>query len=325
MSEFRWAIMGAGDISRKFCDAARRVENCTVAAVSSKSAERAEAFAKRENIPSHYSSYEEMLVKERPDCVYIGADTGSHFALTMLCLEHKIPVLCEKAMFCTAAEAEKAMKFAKEQNTFMMEAMWSYYLPAIKKAKEWVDGGKIGRIYFSDALIGFKAPTHPGNRYFNRELGGGTAYDLTVYTYDLTVLMLGRDYIESSETALWDKSGVDAVDHVVLKYNDAVSSMTTSIIGPLEERLILYGEEGKIVVPSSHFASQAFLYDKSGNLLEHFKDDVTENGFYYEVKDATECVIAGKLESDTVPHSVTLDSAKLYDRINSSRPERKNG
>ena len=319
MSEFRFAVMGAGDISRKFCDAVRRLDGCSVVAVSSKSLDRAKAFAAREGVPSAYGSYSEMLDKERIDCVYIGADTGSHFALTMLCLERRVPVLCEKAMFCSSADAEKAMAFAKEQKTFMMEAMWSYFLPSIKKAKEWVDAGRIGRIYFSDILLGFKASTKEGNRYFNTKLGGGTAYDLSVYTYDLTTLMLGHGFLDCQVSALWHESGVDSVNHAVLRYPDTISAMTTSIIGPLEERLILYGEEGKIIVPHSHYASDAFLYDQKGNVVEHFHDSETVNGFVYEVREAADCVTAGKLESDVVPHSVTLDSARFYDRINATK------
>lgn len=315
MSTFRFAIMGAGDISRKFRDAARRIPDCEVIAVSSKSLERAKAFAERENIPAAYGSYREMLEREQIDCVYIGADTGSHFELTMLCLDYKVPVLCEKAMFCSVAEAEKAISYAKEQGVFIMEAMWSYFLPAIKKAKQWVDEKRVGRIYASDAVIGFKAPSHPGNRYFNTELGGGVAYDLTVYTYDLTTFMLGHDYLDCEVSALWHESGVDTVNHAVLRYDDCLSSMTTSIIGPLEERLILYGEEGKIVVPSSHFASRAYLYGKNGELIEEFNDEITENGFLYEVQEAVNCVKDGKLESDVVPLSVTLDSTKFYEKI----------
>ena len=315
MTTFNFAIMGAGDISRKFCDAARRIENVAVTAVSSKSLDRAKAFADRENIPAAYGSYREMLENERIDCVYIGADTGSHFDLTMLCLEHKVPVLCEKAMFTNLKDAETAVAYAKKQGVFIMEAMWSYFLPAVKKAKEWADSGRIGKILFSDAVIGFKAPTHDGNRYFNTKLGGGVAYDLTVYTYDLTTLMLGHDYLDCEVSSLWHESGVDTLNHAVLRYENTLASMTTSIINPLEERLILYGEEGKIVVPSSHFASNAYLYDKTGTLIEHFKDEVTENGFYYEVKEAVDCVRAGKLESDVVPMSVTLDSVKFYEKI----------
>ncbi len=319
MSEFRFAIMGAGDISRKFCDAVRRIEGCRVAAVSSKSLERAKSFAAREGVPAAYGSYAEMLEKEKPDCVYIGADTASHYALTMLCLEHKVPVLCEKAQFCSVKEALSAIAFAKKQGVFMMEAMWSYFLPAVKTVKKWVDGGRIGKIYASDCTIGFKAPTHEGNRYFTTELGGGTAYDLTVYTYDLTVLMLGRNYLDCAVSSLWHESGVDTLNHAVLRYDGALASMTSSIIGPLEERLIIYGDGGKIILPHSHFASEATLYTSDGRVAEHFKDTETENGFLYEVEEAVRCVREGRLESDVVPQRVTLDSTKFYEKIFATR------
>lgn len=316
---FRFAIMGAGDISRKFCDAVRRLEGVSVASVSSKSAERAKAFAEKEGIPTSYGSYAEMLESEKPDCVYIGADTASHCKLTVLCIEHGTPVLCEKAMFCNMKEAEDAIALAKKKGVFIMEAMWSYFLPAVKKAKEWVDAGRIGKIYASDATIGFKAPTHEGNRYFTTKLGGGVAYDLTVYTYDLTTLMLGHDWLDCEVSALWHESGVDTVDHAVLRYDGCLSSMTTSIVGPLEERLILYGEAGKIVLPSSHYASRAYLYGADGGLIEEFKDTVTENGFTYEAQEAVDCVLAGRTESPVVPLSVTLDSTRFYERIYGTR------
>lgn len=315
MSDFRFAIMGAGDISRKFTDAARMIPGVSVTAVASKSIDRAKAFAERENIPAAYGSYAELLDSENIDCVYIGADTGSHFALTMMCLEKKIPVLCEKAMFCNLNDAEDAISYAKRQGVFMMEAMWSYFLPAVKKVKSWVDENRIGRIYATDAAIGFKAPTHEGNRYFSTKLGGGVAYDLTVYTYDLTTLMMGHGYSDCEVSALWHESGVDTVNHAVLRYKDCLSSMTTSIVGPLEEKMILYGEEGKIILPSSHYATKAYLYGKDGSLIEEFTDSETKNGFYYEVKEAVDCVKEGKLESSVVPHSVTLDSVKFYEKI----------
>lgn len=317
---FRFAIMGAGDISRKFRNAAA-INGFEVVAVSSKSLERAKAFSEREAVPNYYGSYREMLEKEKPDCVYIGADTGSHFELTKMCIEAGVPVLCEKAMFTSLADANAAISLAKERGVFIMEAMWSYFLPAVKKVKEWVDEKRIGKIYFSDAVIGFKAPTHEGNRYFSTKLGGGAAYDLAVYTYDLTTLMLGHDYTDCEVSALWHESGVDTLDHAVLRYKDCLSSMTASIIGPVEERLILYGEEGKIILPSSHFASNAYLYDRAGNLIEHFKDEVTQNGFVYEVAEAARCVSEGKLESDVVPLSVTLDSTAFYERIYGTRRE----
>ena len=75
---FRFAIMGAGNIAGKFCDAVSHVKECEVAAVSSKSMERAADFSRRNNVPKAYDDYEEMLQKERPDCVYIATPPDSH-------------------------------------------------------------------------------------------------------------------------------------------------------------------------------------------------------------------------------------------------------
>ncbi len=312
---FRFAVMGAGDISRKFCDAARRIDGCEVVAIASKSLVRAKAFSEREGIPSYYGSYGDMLLSEHPDCVYIGADTGSHFKLAMLCIENKIPVLCEKAMFTCVSDMEKCFEAAEKNGVFVMEAMWSYFLPAVKKVKEWVDQKRIGTIRFTDILLGFKAPTHEGNRYFNRELGGGAAFDLSVYTYDITTLMLGHDYKELYVSSLWHESGVDTLNHATLTYENTISSLTASIVNPLEERLIMYGEEGKIILPHSHYANEAFLYNDKGELVEKFTDTVTENGFVYEVKEAMDCVKAGKMQSDIVPWWVTRSSTEFYERV----------
>ena len=99
MNMFRFGILGAGNIAHKFCGAVRLLENVEVAAVASRSMERAAAFAQQEGIAAGYGSYERMLTETRPDCVYIATVVSQHEPLARLCVEHDIPVLCEKAMF----------------------------------------------------------------------------------------------------------------------------------------------------------------------------------------------------------------------------------
>ena len=89
---FRFAIMGAGNIANRFCEAVKLLDGCCVAAVASKSAVRAKNFAERNGIEKCYSSYQDMLMEERPDCVYIATTTDAHYALSRLCLEHGVPV-----------------------------------------------------------------------------------------------------------------------------------------------------------------------------------------------------------------------------------------
>ena len=106
--------------------------------------ERAKGSAEKNGIKAAYDSYEKMLAEEKPDCVYIAVTQDAHYALCMLCLDYKTPVLCEKAMFLNSAQAEEVLSRAEKKRFFVMEAMWSRFLPAIKMAKQWMDEGKIG-------------------------------------------------------------------------------------------------------------------------------------------------------------------------------------
>ncbi len=321
MGSFRFAVMGAGNISHKFCDAAGRLKDCQVAAVASKSMERARAFADQHQINAAYDSYEEMLKKENPDCVYIGVVTGAHYELTMLCLDHNVPVLCEKAMFMDSTQAREVFAQAKRQQVFVMEAMWSRFLPAVKRVKQWVEEGRIGTVRYCDTAIGFLAPPEKTNRYHNKALGGGASYDITVYAYELTTYMLGTEILKTQEAVIWEDTGVDLTEHVTLHYPNAIASLTTSFAAPLEEKMILYGEKGKIILPTPHYASEAFLYDENRQLTEHFRDEVTENGFVYQALEVMECIHSGKLESSVVPWACTLSCAELFDRILATKME----
>lgn len=315
---FRFIIMGAANIARKFCAAVQLIENCEVTAVASKSMERAQAFAQKNNIHGAYGSYRKILEEEKPDCAYIAVTTNAHYELAVLCLEYGIPVLCEKAMFTDSAQAKHVFRLAAEKNLFVMEAMWSRFLPVIQKAREWVESGKIGEPGLLDIGIGFAAPPDEKNRYFNPELGGGAAYDLLVYAFELAVYFTGMNILEIQSSVIWSKSGIDLTEQVSLRFETMLASLKATLGFSMEERLVIYGDKGKIVVPVPHFGSEAFLYGKGENgqqYSEQFKDTETKNGFVYEIQEVIRCINANLIESPVVPHALTLECAKLFDKI----------
>ena len=313
MENFRFAVMGAGNIAKKFCEAAR-LAGYEVAAAASKSEEKARRWAAANGVKGAYGSYEEMLIKERPDCVYIATTPDSHHALAMLCLEHGIPVLVEKAAFLNSTQAQEVFSRSEKEGIFVMEALWSRFLPAVKKAREWIGSGYVGKPSFAQIDIGFIAPPDAGNRYRNPKLGGGAAFDITVYAYEIARFLLGQEN-SLQASAVWGPTGVDVTDHVLLQYPELCASLTASFDAALEERAVIYGDRGKIVIPHPHYASEAYFYPADGTGALHFEDRETENGFVYEIRETVSCIRAGKTESRTVPHSLTLDCARLFDRI----------
>lgn len=322
MSDFRFAVMGAGRIANKFCQAVELTGGACVAAVASKSPERARSFAEGYSIPAAYGDYEEMLLKEKPDCVYIATTTDSHYALTMLCLRHNTPVLCEKAMFMTEAEAEEAFRMAKEKNVFVMEGLWSRFLPAVNRARQWVKEGRIGVPAMGDMGLGFPAPDDKTNRYFNPDLGGGATYDLTVYGIQVLSWVLDREIVRARAEAVRGETGVDVNELLLLRFAGRVPAVIrTGFMSPVEERLVVCGSKGRIVIPRAHCAMEAYLYDTKGNELEHFVDTQTVNGFTWEVEETVRCVREGRVESAVVPHASTLRCAQLYDLIHREMDE----
>lgn len=315
MGSFRFGIMGAADIANKFCNAVTYIEDCEIVAVASKSMERAKKFAENNGLPAAYDSYEKMLQTERPDAVYIAVTTNAHFELCMLCLKYDTPFLCEKTMCIGGNETEQVLKLAEEKNIFCMEAMWSRFLPAINQVREWCNKKRIGTISLGDINVGFRAPVDFQNRFYNKELGGGAALDLTVYCYEIMTYLIEEPILEMHAASNFSESGVDVSNVVSLRFQNALACLKGSIAAHYEEKMILYGTEGNICVPSPHFASEAYLYDSRGNLVEHFVDTKTPNGFIYEIQETIRCIQEGKTESDVVPHSLTLAYARVCDEL----------
>ena len=313
---FRWVILGAGDIAIKFNDAVRRIEGAEVIGVGSRSAERGAAFAEKHGIP-HSGTYQEML-DLRPDAAYIAATTEAHADLTRLCINAGIPVLCEKAMFTNAAEAEEVFALAKEKQVFAMEAMWSRFLPAIVELKKTLDSGAIGQVKHAEISIGWEAYSGPNSRFYLKELGGGAAYDLLVYCYELMEFFVGIPEKVENVSVHWASPGVDEPETVTLRYPWGLATLTASIGVRLAARTVIMGNKGQLRMLRPHFGSDFVVRHPDGT-EDYWKDDKTENGFVYEAEEVMRCVKAGLLESPTVPHELTLRCAKLFDQLNATK------
>ena len=320
MKEFRFVILGAAKIAPKFAEAVSLVDGAVITAVASKSMERAKAFAANYGIRA-YDDYEQMLIEEKPDAAYICVTPNDHMRLTLLCLKYKIPVLCEKAMFMNSKEAIETFAAAKKAGVFVMEAMWSRFLPPTQKVKAWLKEGRIGRPDVVHATIGFKAPPDHQNRYLNPALGGGAARDITVYTYEQTCYILEQEQTFIHADAIWGPSGVDMTDHVYVRYSPTMADMVTSFAMQLPNVMEICGPEGRILFPDPNMPEDCSLCAPDGTVIEHFMDTETPNGngFVYEIAEVMRCVRAGLLESPTVPWQTTIDCAKVFDLIDQTR------
>ena len=313
---FRWVILGAGDIAVKCNDAIRRIDGAEVIGVGSRSAERGAAFAQKHGIP-HSGSYQEML-DLRPDAAYIAATTEAHADLTRLCISAGIPVLCEKAMFTSSKEAEEVFALAKEKGVFTMEAMWSRFLPAHTEMKRQLDAGAIGPVKFGEFVIGWRAPDGPGSRFYEPSLGGGAAYDLLVYCYELAEFFLGVPDAVEGVHVTWAPTGVDETETIVLRYPFGHVELCASVGVQLTEHIAIHGRDGYFYMLKPHYTDDFTLRMRDGTETR-WHDDTTPNGFVPEAVEVMRCVQAGLLESPTVPHDLTIRCARVFDMINAAK------
>ena len=187
LERVRWGILGPGSIAHKFVAGLSLIPDAEVVAVGSRSIERANAFADEYGIPHRYGSYQELVDDADVDVIYVATPHSLHREHTLLCLQGGKPVLCEKPMAVNAREVAEMIQVAGNKNLFLMEAMWTRFLPVWVKVRELLAKGVIGEPRMLTADFGSRAAKDPEHRLFAPHLAGGALLDVGVYPVSLSV------------------------------------------------------------------------------------------------------------------------------------------
>ncbi len=249
----RWGILGLGKIAHAFASDIQHVPNAELYAVASRDGHKAKAFAKQYNVKRSYDSYELLAEDQQIDAVYIASPHAMHKAHSILCMNHKKAVLCEKPLALNTDQLNEMMHSAKANNVLLMEAMWTAFLPHFQSAMKEIRDGKIGRITHIEADFGFQAAFHPESRLMNKRLGGGSLMDIGIYPVFLALSVLGiPKHIEANAT--YFETGVDASCHIVFTHrNHARAVLDCTFLEHTPTSATITGEKGKIIIhPKFH-------------------------------------------------------------------------
>ncbi len=314
MKKYRWGIIGTGRIARSFAVAIKGSDNAVLYAVASRSADKAAAFAGEFGFEKSFGSYAELASDSSVDIVYIATPMASHFADSMLCIDHGRNVLCEKSIALNSAQLEKMLAAAKDKDVFFMEAMWMKCRPTYLKALEWINTGRIGRVRYIKADFCCSVPYNRNDRLFSPECGGGALLDLGVYPITLAADILGSspDEIITDANIIF---GVDMSNSITLRYKDSAAVLQSGFEMQLPNRALISGDEGMIVFGEGfHCSSEITLFDREGRELERSIIPVIVNGYEYEILEAQRCLEKGLKESPLVTHSSTLAVMRIMDK-----------
>ncbi|MBR3999271.1 MAG: Gfo/Idh/MocA family oxidoreductase [Clostridia bacterium] len=311
----KFAVLGTGGIANQFANAVSLVEGAEIVAAASKSAERAAAFAERHGIQKSYGSYAEMLADPEVEAVYVATTHNFHKENIIDCLNAGKHVLSEKPMVLTEADARECFDLAREKNLFLMEAMWTRCLPAMRKACEWIREGRIGEIRSANSVIGFNAGNNIEGRILNPALAGGAMYDIGVYAIEIVSALMGDlpvDVISSIYKHI--VTGVDESASLILMFPHADACIQCMVNGNPKEYTVINGSKGFIEIPASHSVREVRLYGENRALVETFEAPY-QNGFTFEIEEMIACMAAGRITSEINPPEMTISCAMIFDRV----------
>ncbi len=316
-SAVRWGILAPGGISRAFTRELVKIPDARVVAVGSRSAERADAFAGEFGIPKSYGSYEEFARDPDIDIVYIGSPHSHHHEHSLLCMNEGKSILCEKSLAMNARQVREMEQAAREKGLFLMEAMWTRFLPAIRWVRSRISDGSIGEVTTIHATFGFRLAWNPEHRLLNPELGGGALLDAGIYPISFASMIFGMQPKDIHSSARIGSTGVDEWFAALFDYGDARSAQVGSSVQlPLRTEAVIYGTEGRIEIPSFIGAKKATIVSCSGT-DETFNDNDNDRGMKHEAIEAMRCLSEGLRESPGIPITESIAIMETLDRMRS--------
>lgn len=314
-SPIRWGILGTGQIARAFATGLNDAPGAELAAVGSRTADSARAFASEFGAARHYGDYRSLAADRQIDAIYIATPHTLHAENTIMCLQAGKAVLCEKPFTINHRQAAEVVALARQKNLFLMEAMWTRYLPAIQEAKRLLEQGAIGVPRHVQADFGFAATVGAEHRLRSKELGGGALLDVGIYPLSLAAYLLGEVVDVHAQATLGD-TGVDEQTAFVLRHRSgALSTCMCSIVAQSPIVMTISGSAGVLQINAPFFKSQSLTIVDANGAGRTIELPYLGNGYTHEAIEVGRCLRLGMTESPSMPQDETLALMACMDKI----------
>lgn len=311
----RWGILGTGVIARKFALGLKAAPGAELAAVGSRTQAAADEFGDAFGVARRHASYEALAHDPEVDVIYISTPHSLHKDNTLLCLEAGKGVLCEKPFAINAAETEAMIKLARQKKLFLMEAMWTRFLPAVLKVRQLIAEDAIGEVRMLMADLGFRAEFDPKSRLFDPALGGGALLDVGIYTVSFASMLLGTP-VKVTSLAQLGQTGVDEQSAMLLSHaGGQLAVLAAAVRTDIPSEAIIMGTKGRIRVHAPIYCPVRLTLSRPEQGDEIIDAPLEGNGYNYQAFEVMNCLRNGWLESATMPLDETLSIMRTMDEI----------
>ncbi|MDT8415639.1 MAG: Gfo/Idh/MocA family oxidoreductase [Flavobacteriaceae bacterium] len=314
--KINWGILGPGKIATLFAEDIQKVSNARLYACASTQIERANQFSQAFKIPFVYGSYAEMLNNPDLDVVYVATPHVFHYQNTLQCLRAGKAVLCEKPFAINTVQVNGMIKLATQKNLFLMEAMWTRFLPHFQFVLEMIREQKLGALRAMEADFCIDVPFDSASRIYNNKLGGGSLLDLGIYPVFAALMFMGKpDDIQA--TATLSKTNVDLDCQITFDYkNGRQAKLFSAINQETPTTATLHFEGGKILMNSRfHQPSTVTVTDEHGSKTHDF--GYTTHGYSYEAQHVTSCLLNRQKTNELMTHELSVELISTLDAIRS--------
>lgn len=313
--QFRWGIMGTGGIAKAFATDLQRLADHTVAAVGSRSSRKGHEFAAQFPDCHVYGSYAELVADPNIDGIYVATPHNTHVSNTLLALRADKPVLCEKPFAVNSREAALMIDTARERRLALMEAMWTRFLPHLKKVREILSSGVIGEIISVEADHGQRLAVLQIPRLMLPEFAGGALLDLGIYPVSLAHMVLGTpDKITAS--AAFTAEGVDSQTSVIFDYESGAQAiLTANMIAESPCRAVICGSLGRIEIDSTFYRPTSMRVVLNDASVTEYPNVYEGGGWREQAIEFANLVRHGETESSYLTWDETLQIMQSMDRI----------
>lgn len=327
MNPLRWAIVGPGRIAHRFAQAVAALPDAQLVAVQGRDGAHAQAFAQQYSTPGQapvgvFANLENLLAQDDVDAVYVATPHALHGAAVQAALLAGKPVLCEKPLVPNLAQGQALVQLAQQRRLFLMEALWTRFLPIYAQVGSWLGQQAIGPLRSLQSSFCFHAAYDANSRLFNPALAGGALLDIGIYNLSVTRWVLQQAWGSCPEPTRWlvngrlAPTGVDIEVAATLVFEGGLSAQfICALDAAADNALTIHGEGGYIQLPHNFWQATRAVLQRTGQPPVVVDAPFAINGFEGEIVEAMRCIRAGLVESPVMPHSESLATLAWMDQL----------
>ncbi len=313
--ELRWGVVGTGRIASEFVSDLELVPDADVVAVGSRQQATADAFADAFSIRRRHASYLDLVDDEDVDVVYVATPHAQHFDAVAMALEAGKPVLCEKPFTVNARQASELVALARDRGLFLMEAMWTRFLPHVVRLRELISAGAVGDVRVVSADLGIRIPRDAAHRLYDPALGGGALLDLGVYPISFASMVLGTPKRVASTSTL-AFTGVDASDVIAIEYaGGRQAGLYCTLEARTPARAVIVGTQGQVEIDGDFYRPSAFTLVRDDDTVDRLVFPHTGIGLRHQAIEVARCLRESLTESPVMPLDETVGIMATMDEV----------